>query len=592
MRIILLLLLLLPAVTNGQNITTYAGTGINGYSGDGGPATTAELADPIGVAVDGSGNLYITDGDYNVVRKVTPAGIITTIAGSGGGSGYSGDGGPAIDATFWGPVGIAVDGSGNLFIVDNSNNVIRKIDTSGIITTVAGNKTLGYGYSGDGGPATAAQLNEPYAVAVDLTGNFFIADLGNDVVRRVDTSGIITTFAGIYALGGYSGDGGPATDAELSGPNGVTVDDSGNVYISDASNNMIRKVSTSGIITTYAGSNTGAVGYSGDGGPATAATLNFPSAVSINSSGNLYIADNGNNVIRKVTPSGTIYTVAGDGIWGYTGNGGVATSAELKHPGGVAADAYSNYYIGDIYDFVVRKVDTLHFATEANFTVSNYSVCHDDSCITFTNISTGAIDSIRWFVHGVTIADPHSDTINVCFPSESDTVKLYVFGSGGIDSAAKVVTIHPVPHPTIDTSCFCFAGLYLSCQWYEVGSSTPIPGATSTLYTPSGIGCWYALVDSIGCIGSSDTACTYPEGVGKINGLNTDVQIYPNPATTSITITSAENIATISISDVLGQTVCNYSYNSPMVQISVANLPNGVYFVKVNGNEVNKFVKQ
>jgi sugar lactone lactonase YvrE len=279
-------------------ITTVAGNGTQGYSGDGGPATSAQLGDPTGVAVDSQGDLFIADPNNEVVREVNTQGIITTVAGNGT-YGYSGDGGPATSAQLRSPQGVAVDSQGDLFITDANNNVVREVSPQGIITTVAGNGT--YGYSGDGGPATSAQLNFPYGVAVDSQGDLFIADEFNHAVREVNTQGIITTVAGTGTRG-YSGDGGPATSAQLNGPHGVAVDSQGHLLIADEGNSAVREVSPQGIITTVAGN--GTQGYSGDGGPATSAQLNSPSGVAVDSQGHLFIADEGNSDVREVSAAG------------------------------------------------------------------------------------------------------------------------------------------------------------------------------------------------------------------------------------------------------------------------------------------------
>ncbi len=336
-------------------ITTIAGTGSFGFSGDGGPATDAQLADPRGVAVDAAGNVYIAD-YYNIrVRKVSTSGTITTVAGNGT-LGFSGDGGPATSAGLRYPTGVAVDAAGNLFIADSNNHRVRKVSTTGTITTVAGNDSPGF--SGDGGPATNASLSSPTGVAVDTAGNLYIAEQNNHRVRKVSTSGTITTVAGNGSNGsfddGYSGDGGPAADARLNYPSGVAVDAAGNLYIADFFNNRVRKVSTSGTITTVAGN--GSFGYSGDGGPAINAGLAFSYGVAVDTVGNLYIADSSNNRVRKVSTSGTITTVAGNGSFGYSGDGGPATNSRLSSPTGVAVDAAGNLYIADTSNHRVRKV--------------------------------------------------------------------------------------------------------------------------------------------------------------------------------------------------------------------------------------------
>ncbi len=330
------------------DINTFAGDG-PGFFGDGGPATAANFESPTGVAVDAAGNIYIADLYNQRIRMVNTNGIISTIAG-GAAFGYAGDGGMATDAELYDPMGIAVDKVGNLYIADYSNNEIRKVNTSGIITTIAGNYAYGAGLSGDGGPATAAELHEPYGVAVDTSGNVYIADMPNDCVRKVTTDGIIHAFAGNgYGAGtgngGYTGDGGQATDAELYQPSSVAIDDSGNAYITDRIDNHVRKVNTGGIITSIAGNGTAIA--SGDGGPATAAGLNTPYGIGVDKVGNVYVADINEATIRLINTSGIIATIAGNGNFGFTGDGGPATSAELSEPTGVVSDARGNVYIAD-----------------------------------------------------------------------------------------------------------------------------------------------------------------------------------------------------------------------------------------------------
>ena len=329
------------------NISTVAGTGSFGDSGDGGAATAATLNRPYGVALDGSGNLYIADTDNHRVRRVDTSGNISTVAGTGT-LGDSGDGGAATAATLGLPIGVVVDGSGNLYIATGGG--IRKVDaTTGNISTVA----LGSGFGGDGGAATAARLTGAAGVALDGSGNLYIADSGNNRIRKVDTSGNISTTAGT----GANGDGGAATSATLSSPEGVALDGSGNLYIADEGNHRVRRVDVAtGNISTVAG--TGTSGFGGDGGAATAATLYFPRGVALDGSGNLYIADSGNRRIRKVdAATGNISTVAGTGASGSSGDGGAATAATLRNPSGVALDGSGNLYIADSLNHRVRRVD-------------------------------------------------------------------------------------------------------------------------------------------------------------------------------------------------------------------------------------------
>jgi hypothetical protein len=383
-------------------ITTVAGNGTRGSAGDGGPATAAELYDPRDVAVDNAGHVFIAECSNHRVRAVDLAtGIITTIAGNGT-PGYGGDGGPAAAANLRYPRSIAVDGAGHLFIADVGNYAIRQVDLgTGVITTLVGDGNPGS--SGDGGPAAAARIGGTtltggvIAIAADNAGHLFINDASNRRIRAVDlSSGLITTVAassmvwsmaaeaghlyvgdyrgwvrdidpstgtsttiagGGEQAGGGTGDGGPATAASLWNPAGIAVDAADNLFIADPSGQKVRKVDLfTGTITTVAGS--GAVGYSGNGGPATAAALEDPTGVAVDRAGHLFIADTGNNVIREVDlATGRISTVAGTGTWGFGGDGQQATSAQLGHPSGVAVDNAGHLYIADCYNHRVRAVD-------------------------------------------------------------------------------------------------------------------------------------------------------------------------------------------------------------------------------------------
>jgi sugar lactone lactonase YvrE len=361
--------------------------------GDGTTATKTYLNGPIGLAADGAGNLVVADGDRRRILKVSSDGAITTVAGNGE-NGFSGDGGPATSAQL-GPWGVAVDRARNVFIADYGNDRIRRVAPDGIITTVAGNGT--YGSSGDGGPATMAQV-EPISVTVDGVGNLFFFDLDRSI-RKVSVDGIVTTVAllsvGEYFVGadtagdlftecpagfgtylytvceispdgtirrvagngtyGFSGDGGPATSAQLSYTysGGVALDSAGNLFIADSPNNRIRKVTPDGTITSIAGSGptnpTGRSpgGFSGDGGPATSAQLAGPEAVAADDAGNVFIADSGNGRIREVSPDGIIRTIAGDGTFGYSGDGGPAVRASFLGPIALAVDGGGNIYVSD-----------------------------------------------------------------------------------------------------------------------------------------------------------------------------------------------------------------------------------------------------
>lgn len=386
-------------------IHTFAGTGICGYSGDGGKASVAMITNAAGIALDVHGNLLFADSGNNRIRQITPAGIITTVAGNGT-SGYSGDEGPAVSASLAGPTAVSVDAtSGKIYIADTSNYVIRMVDSGGIIHTVAGNHSRGF--SGDNGPATSAQIGYASDVLADQSGNFYIGDGSNARVRKVDSSGTITTYAGngrsgntgsggpatsasiggaaglylqggnlyisatvnIWAVtlsnqiinivagtsvlgGGFNGDGKPALSTLFCGPRGMASDGAGGLIVADFCNNRVRRIASSQVVTTIGG------GYVGDGGPGMAASLNSPSHMTFDPAGNLYLADMSSNRIRKVTPGGAITTFAGTGITGYSGDGGPATAATLNFPIAVVAGAQGNIYIADFGNAAIRKVDS------------------------------------------------------------------------------------------------------------------------------------------------------------------------------------------------------------------------------------------
>ena len=336
------------------NISTAYATGTPGYSGDGGPATAAELAGPQGIKIDKSGNLVIADYYNNRIREVNTSGGISTI---GGQNGLFGEGYPSVNSQLSAMENIATDAAGNLYIADTYNQRVRKVSAStGEITTVAGGGISGGedSYSGDGGPATDAHLFYPTALAFDYSGNLYICDQDNQRVRMVNTAGIITTIAGNGIAGG-GGDGGAATLAELHFPTGVVVDKAGNVYICDNNNFRIRKVNTSGIISTVAGN--GTAGYSGDGGAATAAEISYASDVALDGMGNLYISD-GNYCIRMVGTNGIINTVAGTAYFGFSGDGGPAVDAMLSVPYGIKVDSAGDIFIADHENHRIRVVNT------------------------------------------------------------------------------------------------------------------------------------------------------------------------------------------------------------------------------------------
>jgi hypothetical protein len=473
-------LLGLPIFGNAQVIKTFAGGGLCSFCGDGGPATAAGLQLPFVVATDGAGNLYIADDINERIRKVNSSGIITTIAGNGG-AGYTGDGGPATNATFQYPRSVAADGSGNIYVGDNLNYVLRKINSSGIISTFAGNGISGY--SGDGGPATNAKLGALLHAAADALGNIYIADLYNSVIRKVNSSGIISTIAGT-GTGGYSGDGGTATAAQLQSPYQLAVDGTGNIYFADAGNNRVRKINTSGIITTVAGN--GTAGYIGDGGLATAAELNGPYGVAVDASGTLFIGDNGNNVVRKVS-GGIITTYAGDTVSGFSGDAGPATAAELNQPSGLAIDGSGVLYIGDKGNNRVRKVTVCALPLVGTITGSS-NVCIG-STITISDTTAGGLwSSVSGFA---TVGS--SSGIVTGLSSGVAAISYSVTNSCGTATVIKTITVNPLPNSGSIT-----------------GDSVLCEGATITMTNTATGGVWSSGSTSIATIGS---------GSGVVNGV-------------------------------------------------------------------------
>jgi uncharacterized protein (TIGR03437 family) len=332
-----------------QKITTVMGNSGYGFAGDGGAAANAQMNSPTSIQVDPTGDLFFVDLFNSRVRKINSSGNISTIAGNGLVT-YSGDGGAAQNALMSAPSGVAVAPTGLIYLSDTNNQRIRMIAGDGTISTVVGNGTAGF--AGDGSAGTSAQVNFPTALATDTSGNLYVSDTGNQRVRKL-SAGSITTVAG-NGTAGYGGDGGAATSAQINSPAGLAVDGAGNLYIADFSNHAVRKVAPGGTITTIAG--TGVAGYAGDGGPAAQAQLNGPSALALDSAANLYIADSGNHVIRRISPGGSIATIAGNGMSATSGDGGVATAASLAVPTALAIDSQGNLYIADTSANRVRMV--------------------------------------------------------------------------------------------------------------------------------------------------------------------------------------------------------------------------------------------
>jgi uncharacterized protein (TIGR03437 family) len=335
------------ATAAADEIVTVAGSGTDGYSGDGGAALAAEIGGISGLAVDTQGNVYFADSWNQRVRMLAPTGVVSTIAGNGT-SGDAGDGGPAVSASLLWPAGVAVDTEGNLYV--SSGSRVRKVSPNGKIAAFAGGTTAGYG--GDGGAATSARLTEPHGLAVDSAGNVYVADSGNSRIRRVDRTGVITTIAG-NGVSGDSGDGGPATSAQIGYVHALAFDSTGNLYFSDPYNHCVRRVLTSGTVETVAG---GAFGSQGDGEPAGQAQLMYPYGLVVDGAGNIYIADLLNYRVRVVGTDGTTFTAAGTGSPGFSGDGEPGPYAALDMPAELALAPGGDIYVADLRNFRIREL--------------------------------------------------------------------------------------------------------------------------------------------------------------------------------------------------------------------------------------------
>ncbi len=434
----------------GQVISTLSGTGSGGsggYSGDGGPASAATMSGPSSITKDKNGNLYFTDWLNNRIRKIATDGTITLYAGNGS-SGDAGDGGPATAAALTRPFCVTADTVGNLYIADEIGNKIRKVSATGTITTIAGTDTGGY--RGDGGPATNCRLNGPTGLAYSSrTGNLYISDYGNHRIRKVDTSGIITTIAGT-GTHGYSGDGGAAVSAKLYFPYRIIVDTAENLFFTEQTNNVVRKVNASGIISTLAGS--GIAGSSGDGGPATAAYFNNPIGICMDKYGSIYVADEYNQSIRMITPSGTISRVAGVGIAGYSGDGGPATAAKIYGPFDIYVDTAGYMFIADANNNRLRVVNTCLLRTVGSISAAD-SVCTGTS-LTLSDTTAGG----RWSSSDTSLASIGASTGTCTLASAGvATVTYTATNSCGYSIATHRFQIDSTPRvgaiAGVDTLC-------------------------------------------------------------------------------------------------------------------------------------------
>ncbi|QHT58928.1 hypothetical protein GXP70_02355 [Paenibacillus lycopersici] len=575
----------------GGEIYTFAG-GNYGDSGDGGSATDAELSNPSAVAVDGSGNLYIADTDNNKIRKVLTDGSISTVAGNGN-YGYAGDEGQAVEAELRSPAGVAIDSAGNLYIADKYNNRVRRVAPDGVITTIAG--TGSSDYAGDNGPAVDAALSSPSGVAVDSAGNLYIADTSNHRIRKVDTTGFITTVAGSDDSG-YSGDGGPAVDARLYYPNAVAVDDAGNLYIADTYNNRIRKVDISGNISTVAGTS-GTDGYSGDGGLAVDAQLNEPEGITVDGSGNLYIADTDNNRIRKVIPNGIIMTITGTGTAGYSGDGAPGKLAEIDGPAGLAMSSGGDMYIADKYNYAIRKQVTYIPSSDASLTnivlssgtlspafapgTFEYaaSVVNGVSSIRVTPTTSDSLITVK--VNGESVASG-SQSGDITLDVGSNTITLAALAEDGVTTKTYTITIERLRSSNANLSQLTLSGGPLSPAFApNITSYTANASQSEITVTPTMADAMATVKVNGATVANGAASPLIPLAVG-ITAITIDVTAQDGTTTKTYTINVTRTIS--SNADLSGLVLSNGTL-SPTFRAETTNytasVGNGVSSITV-----------
>ncbi len=458
MKRILFLFLLLPFAGQAQIITTFCGNGTSAVSSEGVPATATSIYGAGSGTFDNIGNYYFSQGIGNSrISKVSANYIITTVAGTSS-AGYGGDGGPATLAKLKYPNPPSEDNLGNIYIPDGNNNRIRKVDIStGIISTIAGTGTPGL--SGDNSPATAAMIYGPSSIDFDKYGNLFFADCDNARIRKINNFGIISTVVGTTY--GFSGDGSPATNAQIDNVLCIKFDALGNLFMADEGNRRIRKMDTFGIITTVAGN--GSYLYSGDNIPATSAQFD-PFSIAIDKNNNLYIADHYNNRIRKIDSTGIIHTVSGTGVGGYNGDGILATTAQLNWPEGVALDVCGNLYIADNLNARIRKITYPPTLTVPVISLSgiNTAIAGTTVTLTATVTNVGSSYLIHWMNHGIEFSTTTIPSVTYTKPAGIDTIiaRVVPTGYGCWDSTTSAAHIVAVDRTGINNITSGVIGIY------------------------------------------------------------------------------------------------------------------------------------
>lgn len=596
----LFLLLLLTHICDAQTITTIAGDGTMTITGDGGPATLAGIHQPGHMCTDAAGNVYFCIGDR--VRKIDNAGIITTFAGGGSGS----DGSPATAAFMSYVSGMSFDAAGNMHVITDCR--VRKIDVAGIISTVVGTGTCAPAYTGDGGPAIAATLRVSAHTAFDVAGNLYITSQYH--MRKVNALGIISTIAGIN-VDGFSGDGGPAIAAQAGQMGHVVPDASGNIYFTDATNNRVRRIDATGSISTIAGN--GLAAFAGDGGPATAASLKYPSGLAIDSWGNLYVCDQHNNRLRRIDPAGIITTFAGTGAPGYSGDGGPATAAEFMGLTGIAINQEGDIYLSDAQNRRIRKIASWNgHPWFTNGAVVSFTACgeYNPTDTLLRVIDTNATQPITWSLlsppaHGVAVAAYSTiATGGLLTPvgtgytpaggyTGPDTFKVRVFDGGAYDTITVAVDVQAIPiaAPITGTDTLCvgdvapLSGTTPGGVWSSSsGSATVSSSGTLTGMATGTAVITYVVTNACGTATATHTVTVLPAGecatgissVAMANAFG----IYPNPNAGTFTITLPQGAPSrITITDVTGRAIKQLTTTAP-TEVHLPATP-GIYFLAV-----------
>lgn len=522
-QISIIIFILFSLAAKAQNITTIAGTGISGHSGDGGVATAANLQ-VLPRACTNTGGLVCVGGvSSNRIRHIDSDGIITTIAGISSG-GFSGDGGFATSAQLNKPFDAALDTFGNILIIDYGNYRIRHIDrATGIINTIAGSGIAGS--TGDGGPATLASIT-PYALCVDKMNNIYFIDNNGTKVRKIDHDGTITTIAGT-GIGGFTGDGGPATNANLTMDYSICIDSSSN-YLYLACNTRIRRINIStGIIETFAG--TGASLYTGDNIPATSASFNVMTMCIDQKNNWLFIFDIINDRVHRINHEGIFSTIAGTGTAGYSGDGGLATAAQIFNPEGGVIDNCGNLIFGDKSNNRIRKV-TYHPYATPSITISGVASATVGATVTLAATVTAGAGSytISWLRNGVLLATTSTPSFT------------YTKGAGTDTITARL-------HPTV---AYCS----------DTAASTPI------------------------------IIAELPVGAASIQPLS--AHIYPTPTTGTLHIQASAIMHQAQLQSLTGATLATYTPGTHQATISIAHLPPGIYTLRINHQYIYKVIKQ